>query len=59
MGQPNFLVSLVIAKMVFPRFIFGICMHSMIKSIFVPTHKNLMELLNSNLIGVLSVRKLI
>ena len=59
MGQSNFLVSLVIAKMVFPSFIFGICMHSMIKSIFVPRHKNLMELLNSNLIGVLSVRKLI
>ena len=59
MGQSNFLVSLVIAKIVFPSFIFGICMHSMIKSIFVPTHKNLMELLNSNLIGVLSVRILI
>ena len=61
MVQPNILEPLVLAKMINITFMFGILMHFIqwLNLCSNSRTKNLMEPLNSNLIGFLSVRKLI
>ena len=61
MVQPNILEPLVLAKKINITFVFGILMHFIqwLNLCSNSRTKNLMEPLNSNLIGFLSVRKLI